>query len=124
LLTTPSLSPFAIFESTYIATVQPPISADGSSVFNAKKGVVPVKFALTLNGIATFQLLAATIFLARTAGGTVGPLDESTFLLSADSGSNFWIDSTACQYVYNLGTSSLGTGAYSVQIHNRSRKFC
>ena len=40
-----SLSPFAVFSSMYVAHVQQPINADGSSVFNAKRGVVPVSSA-------------------------------------------------------------------------------
>jgi hypothetical protein len=111
-----SFSPFAIFESAYTATVQQPINADGSSVFSANRGAVPVKFTLALNGISTCQLPPATISLTRTSGGTVGSVNESSFSLASDSGSNFRIDSINCQYVYNLGTSSLGTGTYQVQI--------
>jgi hypothetical protein len=36
--------------------------------------------------------------------------------MAADNGSNFRIDSTACQYVYNLAASSLGVGTYRVNI--------
>lgn len=100
--------------SNYVAQVQPPINADGSSVFNAKRGVVPVKFTLAVGGTPTCQLPPATISLTRTAGAAPGPVDESVFLLSSDSGSNFRIDS--CQYVYNLATGSLGPGTYLVQI--------
>jgi hypothetical protein len=109
-----SLSPFAVFQSSYKAIIQPPINADGSSVFKANRGVVPVKFILTNNGVATCQLPSAKILLARTAGGTVGPVNENDFLVPSDQGSAFRIDS--CQYVYNLGTGSLGTGTYKVQI--------
>lgn len=111
-----SFSAFAIFESTYTATIQRPINADGSSVFSAKRGVVPVKFTLALGGAPTCQLPPATISLARTAGAAPGPIDESTFAQSADTGSYFRIDSTNCQYVYNLTSSSLGPGTYLVQI--------
>jgi hypothetical protein len=76
--------------------------------------VIPVKFSLNLNGTATCQLPTATISLVRTAGGTIGAIDESTYLQSADNGSNFRI--SGCQYVYNLEASSLGSGAYRVDI--------
>jgi hypothetical protein len=46
-----SLSPFAIGEPVYHATIQQPLNLDGSSVFNAKRGVVPAKFRLTVGGI-------------------------------------------------------------------------
>jgi sugar lactone lactonase YvrE len=98
----------------YSAQVQQPINPDGSSVFNVHRGVVPVKFTLTFNGVATCQLPLATISLIRTAGGAPGPIDENTYLLASDNGSNFRID--GCQYVYNLATSSLGTGTYTVNI--------
>jgi hypothetical protein len=41
-------------------------------------------------------------------------VNESTYAMSADSGSNFRISS--CQYIYNLSTAALGTGTYRVDI--------
>ena len=61
-------------------------------------------------------LPAATISVLRTAGDTVGPVDESAYSMSADTGSNFRIDPTACQYIYNLAGSALGVGTYQVNI--------
>ena len=109
-----SLSPFAVFQSSYKGTIQPPINADGSSVFKANQGVVPVKFSLSSKGVPTCQLPAAKIALTRTAGGTVGPVNESDYLQPSDNGSNFRID--GCQYAYNLSTGSLGVGTYRIQI--------
>jgi probable HAF family extracellular repeat protein len=100
----------------YKAFVQPPINADGSSIFSASRGVIPVKFTLTQNGTQTCALPPATISLTRTAGGTLGSVNESTYAMQADSGSNFRIDLTACQYIYNLAASSLGVGTYQVGI--------
>ena len=110
-----SLSPFAVFTSAYKANIQQPINPDNTSVFSATKGAVPVKFTLTSSGAATCNLPPATISLARTAGGTIGAIDESVYEASADTGSSFRIDS--CQYVYNLGAKSLGVGTYLVQIN-------
>jgi probable HAF family extracellular repeat protein len=100
----------------YKAFVQQPINADGSSIFRANRGVVPVKFTLTENDVPTCALPPATISVTRTAGGTLGLTDESTYVANADSGSNFRIDPTACQYVYNLAAASLGVGTYRVDI--------
>jgi hypothetical protein len=111
-----SLSPFLVTKFKYAGQIQQPINADGTSVFNAKRGVIPVAFKLTSDGVATCQLPPATISVFRTSGGVVGSIDESTYLLKSDSGSNFRIDSTKCQYSYNLGASSLGPGAYQVNI--------
>jgi hypothetical protein len=103
--------------TNYAAAIQPPINANGSSVFNARRGVVPVKFALTVNGTPTCQLPAATISVTRTAGGSLGAINESDFTQPSDAGANFRVDAASCQYVYNLGVSSLGAGTYLVQIN-------
>jgi hypothetical protein len=84
-------------------------------VFSVHRGVVPVKFTLTLGGVATCDLPPATIALTRTAGGTIGAIDESVYVGPADTGSNFRIDS--CQYVYNLSSGALGPGTYRVDIN-------
>ena len=105
-----------VVQPVYSASVQPPINSNGSSVFNAKRGVVPVKFSLTQNGAPTCVLPAATISLERTAGGTLGAINESEFVHSADVGSSFRIDTSTCQYVYNLASGSLGVGTYIVTI--------
>ena len=98
----------------YAAQVQQPINADGTSVFSVRRGVVPVKFTLTQGGVATCALPSPTIAVTRTAGGTTGQIDESVYSGSADTGSNFRIDS--CQYIYNLSASALGVGTYRVDI--------
>jgi hypothetical protein len=98
--------------SQYAASIQQPINADGTSVFNGRRGVVPVKFTLTLGGVATCNLPPATISVTRTAGGVIGPIDESDYNGSADNGSNFRIAN--CQYMYNLSTGALGAGTYRV----------
>lgn len=100
----------------YKAFVRPPIRADGSGVFKDKRGVLPVKFSLTQYNVPTCTLPPATIAITRTAGGTLASVDESIYTTQADSGSNFRIDPTACQYIYHLGASSLGAGAYLVDI--------
>jgi hypothetical protein len=99
---------------SYAAQVQQPINADGTSVFNVRRGVVPVKFTLTQDGVATCDLPPATIAVTRTAGGTTGPIDESIYTGPADTGSNFRIGS--CQYIYNLSASALGVDTYRVDI--------
>jgi hypothetical protein len=105
-----------LISNPYKAFVQPPIDADGTSVFKANRGVVPVKFTLTMNGTPACTLPLATIAVTRTAGGTLGSVDESVYLTNADTDSNFRIDQSDCQYIYNLGASSLGAGTYRVDI--------
>ena len=103
-----------IVTPSYAGQVQPPINADGSSTFNVRRGVVPLRFNLTLNGVATCDLPPATIAVTRTAGGVIGQVNESDYSGNADTGSNFRIDS--CQYVYNLNSRALGVGTYRVDI--------
>ncbi len=100
--------------STFAATVQAPIDADGTSTFNAKRGVVPLKFTLTENGIATCDLPSATLRLTRTGATSSGPIDESVYTSAADSGTAFRI--TDCQYHYNLHVRPLGPGSYLAEI--------
>jgi predicted outer membrane repeat protein len=99
---------------SYAGQVQPPINADGTSAFNVRRGVVPVRFTLTVGGVATCDLPPATIGVTRTAGGVIGEVNESVYGGNADTGSNFRIDS--CQYVYNLNSRALGVGTYRVDI--------
>jgi hypothetical protein len=100
----------------YAALVQQPINSDGSSIFRANRGVVPVKFTLTQNGKSTCALPPATISVTRTAGGTLGPIGEASYVSPPDNGSNFRIDTNDCQYIYNLAAKSLGVGTYRVDI--------
>ncbi len=106
------------FAPVLAALIQPPINSNGSSIFTSQRGVIPVKFTLTADGSPTCDLPPATISLFRTSGGIPGPVNQSDFIVPADSGSNFRIDTTSCQYVYNLGTSSLGPGTYQVRINS------
>jgi hypothetical protein len=100
--------------TSYAAQIQPPINADGTSTFSVRRGVVPVKFNLTLGGVATCDLPPATIAVTRTAGGVIGQVNESVYSGNADTGSNFRIDS--CQYIYNLNSRALGAGTYRVDM--------
>jgi probable HAF family extracellular repeat protein len=97
----------------YRGLVQRPIHADGSSVFSAKRGIVPVKFAVTKYGKDASCTLPATITVTRAAHGTLTPVPESTYS-NAEDGSNFRI--AGCRYHYNLPARALGVGTYRVDI--------
>ena len=96
------------------AKVQQPINADGSSTFTAKRGVVPVKFTLSDNGVPTCDLPPATITLTRVGTTTSQTVDESTYSSAADTGSNFRISN--CQYIYNIAAHNIGPGSYRIGI--------
>jgi hypothetical protein len=99
---------------TMTASVQPPINADGSSAFNAKRGVIPLKFTLTAEGTPTCDLPPASLTVARIGESSSEPIDESLYSGTADGGSSFRV--TDCQYQYNLGSKNLGPGTYLVGI--------
>jgi hypothetical protein len=103
----PSRAPFT-------AMIQQPIDVDGSSVFRASRGVIPVKFSLAVGGSSTCTLPPATIAVTRLAGAVTGVVNESDYLSPADSGSNFRVDS--CQYIYNVNARALSAGVYRVEI--------
>jgi hypothetical protein len=97
------------------ASIQQPINSDGSSVFKANRGVVPVKFALSMGGVSTCILPAAAILMTRIDASTPGVVNESTYVTSADTGSNFRISD--CQYYNLVGAASLPAGRYRVDIN-------
>lgn len=92
-------------------TVGAPINADGSSVFKAKRGVLPVKL-----GGCPLSTLAPTISVTRTSDSNPGAVDEVTSVSAADSGTAMRYDSTSSQYVYNLSLSGYGVGSYTITI--------
>jgi hypothetical protein len=111
---TSSFSPFAVAQPIYSAQVQQPINADGSSIFTANRGVVPVKFNLTAANTPTCALPTARIALTRTSGSSPGTIDENVYEMSSDNGIYFRISD--CQYVYNLLSKSLAPGIYRADI--------
>ena len=111
---TQTFNDFVIAFPRTIAQVQQPVNADGSSVFNAKRGVIPMKFNLMKDGVATCNLPSATLALTRLTVGAVGTVSEGLYMMAADSGSNFRV--SGCQYIYNLAASALGVGQYKAQI--------
>ncbi|HZC53772.1 MAG TPA: hypothetical protein VE441_14915, partial [Mycobacterium sp.] len=98
-------------EESCTFTVGDPINADGSSVFRAKRGVVPVK----LVGCPV-SALAPTITVSRTSGSNPGSVDEVSSVSAADTGTTMRYDPSTGQYVYNLSLSAFGVGSYTVTI--------
>jgi hypothetical protein len=107
---------FQLISTRYAAVVKPPIAADGTSVFRSGRGVVPVKFSLSYDGVTTCDLGPSTIALFQTAGTVVGPVTLSSYTLPADNGAFFRADAAACQYVYNIATAALASGTYVAKI--------
>ena len=112
---TSTLSPFAVMvPASLTAQVQQPINADGSSVFAAKRGVIPVKFTLAAAGRPTCSLPLATIALSSTNAAVEEPVSEAVYAMAADSGWYYRID--GCKYAYHLNAKPLPRGGYVVHI--------
>ena len=102
--------------SPYEAYIQPPVGSGGSSVFNAHRGALPIKFTLTMNGSPTCSLPPATIAVERTDGSPLGEVGPADYEMPSDHGVNFRVDTTDCQYIYILWARGLGPGTYRVSI--------
>jgi hypothetical protein len=102
--------------SPYKAIVEAPIDQEGTSVFSARRGDLPVRFTLMENGSPTCALPAATIAITRIEGATTGPVSESDYATRADKGTNFRIDRSTCQYIYQLRAVAMGPGKYRADI--------
>jgi probable HAF family extracellular repeat protein len=100
----------------YRAVVQPPIDPDGSSVFSAKRGVIPVKFKLLAQGVKTCALPPATIAITKASRRTLALVSESTYASEGVSQPDCQIEPSECRYKYLLSASQLGAGTYRVDL--------
>jgi hypothetical protein len=92
-----------------------PINADGSSIFK-QRSTVPVKFQLVGNS-AGITNAVANLYIAKIDNNIEGTEMEAVSTSAADSGNTFRYDSTAQQYIFNLGTKSLTTGTYILLVY-------
>ena len=89
-----------------------PIDNDGSSVFKAGRGVIPVKLIPSCgNGN-----LAPKIALRYSGSGGKVVNETVTSVSSADTGSTMRWDASARQYIYNLQTKAKTAGKYTISI--------
>ena len=88
----------------YQGLVRPPIKADGSSVFSAKRESVPVAFLLNKYGTRTCTLPAATIAIVRVTDGRL------------TTARNAKLSIAGCRYAYDLKANRLGVGVYRADI--------
>jgi len=100
----------------YKAVVQPPIDPDGSSVFSAKRGVIPMKFKLLAQGVQTCALPEATITVTKASQRTLALVRESGHTADGVSRPDCQIEPIACRYKYLLPASQLGPGTYRVDL--------
>ena len=88
----------------YQGLVRPPIKADGSSVFSAKRESVSVAFLLNKYGTRTCALPPATIAIVRVADGRL------------TTARNAKLSITGCRYAYDLKPNRVGVGMYRADV--------
>lgn len=89
-----------------------PVDNDGSSVFKAGRGVIPVKLIPSCgNGN-----LVPKITLMYSGTGDKVANETVTSVSSADHGSTMRWDASAGQYIYNLQTKAKSAGKYTISI--------
>jgi len=93
-----------VLNPIYQGLVRPPINADGSSVFSAKRESVSIAFLLNKYGTRTCTLPAATIAIVRVTDGRL------------TTARNAKLSITGCRYAYDLKANRLGVGEYRADI--------
>jgi hypothetical protein len=104
----------SVVEGALAAGILEPIDAGGSSVFSAKRGVVPVKFALLAGGAPTCALPPAAIAVWRLGGPGPEKVNQDVYESAPDGGGAFRV--AGCEYHYNLAAQGLGPGRYQVDV--------
>ncbi len=110
-----SLSPFGIALGPQFRGLLQPVNNDGTSIFKLKS-TVPIKFQLVAPDGSYVGDATARLNLAKILGEVTGTYQEATSTSQADSGNLFRYDSTAKQYIFNLGTKGLSTGTWMLQV--------
>jgi hypothetical protein len=95
---------------SYTAQVQQPINPDGSSVWPAKRGVIPVQFKLTDTSSYKFESLLAAQTTGTSASGAYSALSFTPSDGTTVSGLN---DLTAT-YAFTTGTNHGGSLRWSI----------
>jgi hypothetical protein len=113
----PSAAASATYQVVYggaFSGVLQPINPDRTSRFKAGR-TISVKFQLLCNG-QSFSMARARIQLIQTSGTVTGAVPEEEISTSASPGTDFRYDSSAQQYVFNMGTTKTIQGTFKVQI--------
>lgn len=91
-----------------------PVNTNGTSVFKLGS-TVPIKFSLT-GASAGITDAVVSLKVAQISNGVTGTEAEAISTAASTSGSFFRYDSSARQYIFNLGTKTLTTGTYQLRL--------
>jgi hypothetical protein len=89
-----------------------PVENDGSSVFKAGRGVIPLKLIPSCGNGS----LAPKITITYSGAGDEVVNEAVKSVSAADSGSTMRWDASAGQYIYNLDTRAKTAGAYRISV--------
>ena len=92
-----------------------PVNPDGSSIFKLGS-TVPVKFTLKDTSGAPIATAVANLTLAKVTNEIDGTFVEATSTAAATTGTLFRYDPTGQQYIFNLGTSGLSKGTWTLKV--------
>jgi hypothetical protein len=110
-----SLSVFGISAGPEFLGLLQPVNNDGSSIFKLNR-TVPVKFQLKDTDGTYMTDAVGQIYVAKVSDQVVGSYTEPESTSAADSGNTFRYDAEADQYIFNLGTTGLTEGTWSLQV--------
>jgi HYR domain-containing protein len=105
---------FTVLVTAAWSNVLQPVNLDGSSVFKLGS-TVPVKFQLT-GASAGVRDLVARLYLTKVGSVADGTVLEAISTSNATTGNLFRYDATSGQYIFNLATKTLSTGAYQLRV--------
>ena len=92
-----------------------PINAEGDSIFKLGS-TVPVKFQLKDYNGNYVRNAVAKIYVAKLTNAIWGDELEAGSTSAATTGNLFRYDTTAEQYIFNLGTKTLSAGTWQIRI--------
>ena len=95
--------------------IQQPVNPDGSSVFKLGS-TVPVKFSLVDAAGHPVSTAVANLTVAKVTNQIEGDYVEAVSTSAATSGTLFRYDASGQQYIFNLGTSALSKGTWSLKV--------
>ena len=92
-----------------------PVNADGSSIFKLGS-TVPVKFSLADVAGVPAGSAVANLTVAKVANEVEGSYVEAVSTSAATTGTLFRYDASGKQYIFNLSTSGLSKGTWSLKV--------
>jgi hypothetical protein len=102
---------------------QPPLNADGTSVF-ANGRVIPVKIKIADYYGVSVPNATAEVYFKNISTSPVGTEQEAASVATPDVGNLMRYDAAAGQYIFNFDLALLVNGTYQVRVDLNDSKQC